>query len=149
MKKIIICVSALILMNSCVEKKNPTIEKVIVTKTDSIEVATILSFEEELLSKSKLPDTLAMAAYRTSGLFIGVDEFKDSIEVQIDVEAQKVTGTLTQQMKGIAVDSVFEGKLKNNIIFPIKGLNKNSTLTISGNDLTLIRGTKKVVLTLK
>jgi len=136
-------------MNSCFEKKKTSNEKVTVTKTNSAAVLIKLSFEQELLSKSKLPDTLAMASYRTSGRFIGVDQFKDSIKVQIDVEAQKVTGTLAQQMKGKALDTVFEGRLKNNIIFPIQGLNKNSILTISGNDLILKRGAQRIVLTLK
>jgi len=138
-----------ILMISCQEKKETTAENSTTEKTDSLQVAAKLTFEEELLAKSKLSDTLAMASYRTTGIFIGVNQLKDSIKATIDVEAHKVTGTLAEIQRGKPVDSIFEGILKNKIIIPTRGLNKNSILTISGNILTVKRGSESSILTKK
>ena len=149
MKNIIICITAISLMTACVDKKKTNDQLDIVTKTNVAATVTTLTFEQELVSKSNLPDTLAMASYRTSGRFVGLDQLKDSIIVQIDVEAQKVTGTLTQYSKGKAIDSVFEGILKDNTIIATRGLNNKSILSIDANNLILRRGAKTFVLKLK
>lgn len=106
------------------------------------------TFEQQLVAKSQLPDTLAMSAYRTTGCFEGISNFKDSIYVNIDVEAKKVTGSLIKINAGKkASENIFEGKLVNNIITPTRGVPNSVTFTISGNELIYKFEKDSVVLT--
>ena len=95
-----------------------------------------LNFEEQLAAKLLLPDTVSMAAYRTTGCFSGTSNLQDSLFVMIDVEAKKVSGFLKKFHGGkTAPDVFFEGKLEHNIITTTRGMESPAKFLISGNKL--------------
>ena len=138
MKKLLFTLCIIATISSCNNNKTdkqPTITSNKMGDSASAKLPT-LNFEQQLAAKLLLPDTLAMAAYRTAGCFEGMSNLKDSIYVMIDVEAQKVTGSLKSIHAGKAApENIFEGRLKNSVITIIRGMKSPATFTILGNNL--------------
>lgn len=138
MKRLFFPLIVIIIISSCNNNKTDNAPTSVVNnlKDSSNIKVPLLNFEEQLAAKLLLPDTLAMAAYRTTGCFSGTSNLRDSLFVMIDVESKKVSGFLKKFHEGkTAPDVFFEGKLEHNIITTTRGMGSPAIFTISGNKL--------------